>query len=384
MNKSVHFWPLFVEFSNSYFGECMNYRLTQRKGRCVQVSYDDGKTWASTGCYTKSEARRKLGAGSLDTLGEYAEKFFVRTDEDSYRYRRSVRGNRLDEHTLNTMQYRLDNLILPVFGKMVVSDIKAKDIEYWFTKLKSPENECYSNSTKNAILNTLRKVLDNAVLDGVVETNVARIVKPYKKRHVKKPAMTLEELELLIPKDDTQLLKNFKNNVFVTAYYCIFKDTGFRPCEIVALKRSDIRDDGFVYTEYMYDFYTKTIEHRIKTAEYGQDYKVGRLTEQTMRIVDMTGSTEYIFYDNRDKFCIGRMDRYFKSVTKRILGREDLAPYSMRHSFMTNIVNKYPKELTMELMGHTVWEDCYDNRSPELKIDGVRKALNRYQEQQNN
>ena len=380
MYKTVHFQPVLVELYTSYFGAGMNYRLTQRKGRCVQVSYDDGKTWKSTGCYTKSEARRKLGAGSLDTLGEYAENFFTRTDDDSYRFRTECRGNRLDEHTLKTMQYRLDNIILPVFGKMVVSDITAKDIEYWYTKLKNPKKQSYSNSAKNSILNVFRKVLDSAVLDGVVVTNVARNIKPFAQRYPKRPAMSVYELELLIPQDDDQLLKNFAYNPYVTAFYCIFKDTGFRPCEIIALKRTDIRDDGYVYTEYMYDFYTKTIEHRIKTANYGQNYKVGKLSEQTMRILNLIGKAQYIFYDNRDKFCCGRIDRYFKRATKKVLGREDLSPYCMRHTFMTNIVNKYPKELTMELMGHTTWEDCYDNRSPELKLDKIRKALSHYQE----
>ena len=358
----------------------MNYRLAQRKGRCVQVSYDDGKTWVSTGCRTKTEARYKLGFGSLITLNEYSKDFFIRNDEDSYRYRQCARGKRIDNSYMRTKQYRLENLILPQFGKMKVIDIKARDIEGWFMRLKQPDGTQYSNQTKNDVITIFRQVLDNAMLDGVVETNEAKKVRCYARRTREMGSMSKKELDLLLPEDDDKLIGNFKGNIYLACYFSIFRDTGFRPCEILALRRADIREDLTVYTEWIYDFHNKELAHRIKTSGHGKDYKVGKLSEQSKRLIDRTADTKYIFMDNLDKFDINNLNREFKNAVYKVLRRTDLTQYCMRHAFMTNLIGKYPKELIMELMGHTQWESCYDDRTPEMLLDNLRTALKNYQD----
>jgi len=244
-------------------------------------------------------------------------------------------------------------------------------------RLKSPKGEKYTNQTKNAILYVFRMVFDNAMIDGLVDTNEARKVKALKVVHAKRPTPTQEEINILMPMDDEMFKKTFKN-LYVRTYFAIFRDTGFRPSEILALRRSDIREDGTVYTEYMFDSKTKTIEHRIKTTGKGKDYKIGRLSEQSMRFVSQTEG-EYIFFDNKDKFDIMTLNRRFKTVCKKYLGHKRYTQYSLRHAFMTNLISKYPKELIMELMGHTQWESCYDDRTPEMIIDNLRKALSQNQ-----
>ena len=356
------------------------YRLTQRKGRCVQVSYDNGKTWKSTGCYTKSEARYKLGLGTLDILNDYCVDFYLRTDEDSFSYRQEARGKSISDALKRTRQYRLEQLILPVFGKMKIVDIKARDIEYWFMRVKSTDGKPYANQTKNDILTVFRQVLDNAMIDGIVSSNEAKKIKCYARRVRERGSLSKKELDLLFPQKDDELLANFRNNIYIASYFCIFKDTGFRPSEILALKRSDIKEDMTIYTEWMYDFHAKKLAHRIKTTGHGKDYKVGRISKQTKRLIDKTGTSEYIFMDNLDKFDIFNINRQFKLAVKKVLNRTDLTQYSMRHAFMTNLIGKYPKELIMELMGHTSWEGCYDDRTPELILDNLRKALSHYQE----
>lgn len=358
----------------------MDYRLAQRKGRCVQVSYDDGKTWVSTGCRTKTEARYKLGVGSLITLGEYAKDFFIRTDEDSFIYRQKARGKSIYEHRQRTKQYRLDEVIIPVFGRMKVIDIKARDIEGWFMRLKQPDGTPYANQTKNDIITIFRQVLDNAMLDGVVETNEAKKIRSYTRKTRAMGSMSKKELDLLLPEDDDKLIENFKGNIYLACYFSIFRDTGFRPCEILALRRADIREDLTVYTEWIYDTHAKELANRIKTSGHGKDYKVGKLTEQSKRLIDRTADNEYIFIDNFDKLDVNNINREFKNAVYKVLKRTDLTQYCLRHAFMTNLIGKYPRELIMELMGHTTWESCYDDRTPDMLLDNLRKALKNYQE----
>lgn len=355
------------------------YRLAQRKGRCVQVSYDDGKTWTSTGCHTREEARRKLGLGQIECFGEYVKDFYLRTDTDSYRYREEARGKRIAPSLMKSRQYRLDNCIVPYFGKMNISDITARDIEGWFMRLKQPDGTQYSNQTKNDILTVMRQVLDSAMLDGLVQTNEAKKIKSYARRTRKMGNISKEELDLLFPEDDDKLISNFRDNVYLALYFSIFKDTGFRPCEIIALRYSDIKEDGTVYTEWMWDFHENELAHRIKTSGKGKNYKVGTLTQQTLRLLKRTKNFKYIFLDDRSVFDLNNLNRYFKLAVYDVLRRTDLTQYSIRHAFMTNLISKYPKELIMELMGHTQWESCYDDRTPEQIVENLRKALSRYQ-----
>lgn len=355
------------------------YRLAQRKGRCVQVSYDDGKTWVSTGCHTKEEAKRKLGLGKIELFSEYAKDFYMRTDTDSFRYRMEARGRRISNNLLETRQYRVDKILVPYFGKMNISDITAKDIEGWFMRLKQPDGTPYSNQTKNDILTVMRQILDSAMLDGLVQTNEAKKIKSYARRTREMGSISKEELDLLFPEDDEKLIGNFRNNIYISVYFSIFKDTGFRPSEIVALRYSDIKEDGTVYTEWMWDFHENELAHRIKTSGKGKNYKVGTLSEQTLRLIKRTKNFRYIFLDNRDAFDMNNLNRYFKLAVYDVLRRTDLTQYCLRHAFMTNLISKYPKELIMELMGHTTWESCYDDRTPEMIMENLRKALSRYQ-----
>jgi len=355
------------------------YRLTQRKGRCIQISYDDGKTWTSTGCHTKEEARRKLRLGMIGIFEVYAKDFYTRTDIDSFRYRSEARGKRLSNNLISSSQYRLDNVIIPYFGRMNISDITARDIEGWFMRLKKPDGTAYSNQTKNSILSEMRQILDNAVLDGLAETNEARKIKCYSRITRQMGSISKKELDLLFPEDDEKLISNFQNNIYRTVYFSIFKDTGFRPSEIMALRYSDIKEDGTVYTEWIWDFHDKKLDHRIKTSNKGKKYKVGTLSHQTMRLIARTDNKKYILLDNKEEYDYQNLNRYFKNAVYNVLRRTDLTQYCLRHAFMTNLISKYPKELIMELMGHTQWESCYDDRTPEMIINNLRNELSRYQ-----
>ena len=353
------------------------YKLRKRTGRKVEISYDDGP-WKSTGCDTIEEAEEKLGLGGLEIFGNYAKDFYTRRDVGSIWYTKNQRGHHVERHTLQTKQKRLDTAIIPYFGKCKLVDIKARDIDRWFIRdLKQENGLPYSPQTKNDILTILREVLDQAMLDGLVQSNEARKVKTFKKVIAEKGTLSDKELDILFPEDDEKLIENF-GSVVLACYFRIFLDTGFRPCEILALKFSDIREDGSVYTEYMFDQHENKVMHKLKTSKTGKRYRVGTLSEQSLRLVSrLTG--EYIILDNLPYDRHHYINRTFKKVVKEKLGRTDLTQYRLRHAFMSRTRVKYPKEVVMELMGHTTWEATYDVRTPDQIIDTVKSELNRYQ-----
>ena len=113
------------------------YKLTQRKGRFVQVSYDNGKTWKSTGCKTKADAEKLILGGEKPYLKEFAKDFFQRKDSKSYRRYRTARNMSNTENVYRAKQTYLDKYILKRFGNYRLDEIKARDIEDWFLSVKS-------------------------------------------------------------------------------------------------------------------------------------------------------------------------------------------------------------------------------------------------------
>ena len=347
----------------------MEYRLTKRKGRKVQVSYDNGETWISTGCDTISEAHKYVMGNTSMSLRDYADRFYDRTDKQSYLFTIKARNISLVPSTLYTKRILLSEYILKEFGNWRISDIKAIDIRRWLLPLCSVRNgKPLGASMKNMVLWVFSEVLDYAVEDGVVDSNEAKKVKRIRKTKTRKGVISADELKIIFPDDDRKLRRIWGDSAL---FFLIMRDTGFRPSEVLGLRREDIIGN-YVYTAKMYDEFTKTVEDRIKTTNSGKDYKVGVLSAQTLRFVP-EGQLFDITDTNRHK-----MNNIFKSVCLDYLGRDDLTQYCLRHAFMTNLISKYPRELIMELMGHTKWESCYDDRTPEMIIENLNNALTKY------
>lgn len=350
------------------------YRLTQREGRMVQVSYDNGKTWKSTGCRTIAEAEEKILKGNKPYLKEYAKDFFQRKDNKSYRRYRQARNMDATENVYRAKQTYLDKYILKRFGNYRLDEIKARDIEDWFLTVKAVrhDNEL-SPVAKNLLLVAFRQVLDRAVVEGHIDTNPARAVKPISYIQKKKKPISQKELMVIFPNDDEELKKIW--GIPFHIFFMIFRETGFRPGEILALRYSDIRHDGSVYTTRSYDHIQNKFNDTIKTTNKGKEYKVGFLSKRTLNLI---GEGSGQIFDVK-KVNQKSTNLVFKAVVKEYLNRTDISQYILRHAFMTELIGKYQKETIMELMGHTTWEKCYDDRTPEMIIENLRKALSRYQ-----
>jgi hypothetical protein len=136
------------------------YKLAQRKGRMVQVSYDNGKTWKSTGCKSKAEAEKLILNGEKPYLKEFAKDFFQRKDSKSYRRYRQARNMSNTDNVYRAKQTYLDKYILKRFGNYRLDEIKARDIEDWFLSVKSfTTNDELCPVAKNLLLVAFRQVL---------------------------------------------------------------------------------------------------------------------------------------------------------------------------------------------------------------------------------
>lgn len=364
----------------------MGYKLIHRKGRNIQIVWDGGKP-VSTGCKTDAEVQAWLMKQEKSlkevTFGDYAREFYTRTDQNSVQYEDKIRGREYEDSYYADRQKRLELYALPFFKEIKVKDITPKMVDKWFLGLKTVSRRIPSSGYRNLILSNFSMVMDRAVYDEIIENNPVRQVRKmkYKPIRIAKP-LTESELEILFPKDIDSAVKVW-GSIKKAIFYYVFIDTGFRPSEIMGLQWGDIDlENGAVYTDKQVDRNGKKIIHKIKTTNSGKKYKVGVLSQTTisfLKSIESRGSTEYIFWNQENGLHSKTTSNYtFRKVVKETLGRTDISQYKLRHAFMTRLIGKVPKEIIIELMGHTQWEACYDDRTKEQVIDQLTRKLMAY------
>ena len=148
------------------------FKLRHRDGRSIEVSFMENKTkWISLKTNDIELAKKiawkmcvEKGSSCITkknvTLEEFASDFFK--NDSTYTKKMLAFGNSVESYS--KYQAYLDNYILPRFGKIRICDIKACDIEDWYSTLTDFRNgRPLANSTKTFILNSFSKILKDAV-----------------------------------------------------------------------------------------------------------------------------------------------------------------------------------------------------------------------------
>lgn len=365
------------------------FRLPKQLGKYqVQFYHIPGK-WISTGtaditeAVLFAEAKLKedlygLGRSEL-TLQQFAEGFFTEADPYKLRMRDRKYGKNYAPYYYYQKQGFLDNYILPRFGRYLVSGITDVAIENWFLDLKSKDTgKDLSDDTKNKILITLRIVLQEAHRQGLVSQNTAEKVKMINEKNEERKPFTKEEMILMFPYDDDELVKVWKDQMWAT-YFLIMRDTGFRPGEVAGLKISSYYPDQHgVYSEDSVNFRERKLQHSIKTSKKGQKYKVGILTSQTERFVQARISAcrekgeEYLFLIKGKYMEPSASNKHFKTCVDSLMERDGRTQYCLRHSFETDLAGSIEDSKLTELMAHTGFNPVYDHRTPETRLSQLQ------------
>ncbi len=346
--------------------------------------------WISTGTDDVTQAvfwaEAKLKSDGFITAKDITLKAFagrIFTPEDPYRIReRDLRyGKRYDDYYYDQKQGFLKNYILPRFGSQLIKTINEIAIESWFLDLRLLNGSKMADDTRNKILIAFRLVLQEAVRRGVVKENAASKVQMINEDNEVREPFAPEEMALLFPEDDADLLKVW-DGLFWTTYFLIFRDTGFRPSEIAALRVQDyFPGQHGVYSTRSIHFRTRQAKDSIKTSRKGKDYKVGVLTSRTERFLQMrieicrqNGEEHLFLTGNRKLLCPDVSNKHFKACADRIEGleRRDRTQYCLRHSFETDLAGKVENKVVAELMAHTNFNPTYDHRTPETILEQLQ------------
>lgn len=214
-----------------------------------------------------------------------------------------------------------EKYIVDRIGEMQVASVKPKNAKDIFAKFSD-----LTHTNKSLVLNLLRLIFKNAVLDEMLNTNPFDYIKNPKNKEA-------SEAHLHKAYNETQMLEILKTpkEYLLSLYLYIAFFTGMRPNEILALKFSDIDlERGFISV-------SKNISCKeiVKTKNYRS------------RLIDIIAPLRYFL---EKKFIWGKQDdfifkgRYGKLANeinyarafKKILLKLDLESntlYSARHTF---------------------------------------------------
>lgn len=362
----------------------MDIKLRKRAGRKVEYLDTDGK-WKTTGQSTKIEAVTWLnanrGMSGATTLAEFADGFYTDEGIGTFKYLCEQTGTHKHEEWWKSNNSRYLIYIRPKLGKMPLSRITTPIVQDWYLSLEGVYKKSISPATRKKILNALSTIMDHAIFRGLMDKNPCKNVIRIKEANKGRNPYSEEEIDRMFP-DNPQMLVDIWGGLKWACFFLIMRDTGWRPGEVAGLS-----PDGFfpeqkaIYTKQSVDSFSKNIQQSIKTTGRGKDYKIGFLTQETNAYLKLYLATEkpkeLIFRTDRNGTVLttGAVYRQFGRAMEKIgIDWTGRPPYALRTTFMTNMAkSEVSQEKIMELMGHTKWQSCYDQRTPLEVIEKVRR-----------
>lgn len=362
----------------------MEIKLRHRTGRKVEYLDSDGK-WKTTGQDSKSEAitwiHANRGMSGATTLEMFADGFYTDSSIGTYKYLCMQTGSHTHEEwwASNEGRYRL--YIKPKLGKMPIKDITTARVQDWYLSIEGVRAKAISPASRKKILNALSTILDHAVFRGLISVNPCKFVIRIKENNNGRPPYTDEEMDRMFPKNPQELV-DLWGGLKWACFFLIMRDTGWRPGEVAGLAVDGyFPNEKAIFTKQSVDSFTRNVQNSIKTSGRGKDYKIGFLSDETNAYLKLYIATEkpadLIFRSYRKKGVITNEAanvQFTRAVNKLGIDRNGRPPYALRTTFMTNMAKtEASREKIMELMGHTKWQSCYDQRTPLEVIEKARK-----------
>ena len=273
----------------------------------------------------------------------------------------------------------MDNYILKQHGDYLLASINDIMIEDFILDLRSKQKKgrILSDDSRNKVLACYRIVLQEAVREGYIKSNPAKDVVGIATTYTHRKAFTAAEMHLLFPDDDECLGRIWGGSLKWVVYFCIMKDTGWRPGEVAGLRVLNWYPEvSGIYTTDSVDRLTHRIKHSIKTTRKGQSFKAGFLTDQTARflrqLIVLTRG-EFLFEVNDRGLIYAELaNKHLKAAANRAgVALDGRTQYCFRHTFNTLMLGTMPESKRLLLMGHTHDRPEYNHLEP---LDALRRV----------
>ncbi len=333
---------------------------------------DPARSPKSTGKKYKYEAEeyvrnllkeKESPADEIPILNEYAKNFYI-IGECSFLNYRIASGKPYQKVWAKSRRGQLENHILKKFGDYRLDKINAIEVFNWLFSLKN-----ISSKYKNEITSTLKIIIEFAIDEGIVDDKPQFKFKRFSGK-VTKPRETLsiEEILTLFPQEEKELLSIWQNRYDLAVFFYIMAITGMRTGEVRALRWMDVAWDekGLIVSNGIDGDNTLSNTKNNKHKENDVPDRATPLTNRALQmlpklkeIAEYMEPTDYIFPGKGIRRFIARKSlcKKFKKIIKASplnIENRNITPYSLRHSFNSNMRSYLSEYVIAEIMGHSI------------------------------
>ncbi len=228
------------------------YRRVNPSGNIVyyyQTYSPDGRrtTAKSTGLTNRAAARsfclklwkenqliQKVDPLKIPTFQTFAQNFWIIGKSEYLKYREQ-RGFPMSRSYAFNQDKQLQKYLIPAWGKKLLDQITAPQIETWFLGLK---DDGLSHQTCNHLLSNLRTILGEAQRRGIVLANPAEAIKPLSKAAKTRGILAVEEVKKLLSPSTWSL---YWSDWSLYIANLLSASTGMRMGEVQALRWCDFQ-----------------------------------------------------------------------------------------------------------------------------------------------
>lgn len=279
-------------------------------------------------------------------------------------YRRAA----LKDSTFEREKYRVDKLV-KAFGERPISSITPDDVQRYLNTMREK-----TFTYVRDILNTLKKLFDDAEADGQIPSNPARNKKIKNPAKGKQPPRELKEEERGQVKAAIPTLEKREDRIYLALCYY----TGMRPGEVLALRWEDIdRANGVIHVRRAASrLINKYIISDPKTASGHRDVP---LLGELVTVLEPFEEIGYLFHDERGDIYTEQMKRRMVERIKKKTGIDKrITSYFFRHNYATMMAEVgVTQKATQAIMGHanpTTTMMYYQHVTPTM-IKGAREQM---------
>ena len=282
------------------------------------------------------------------------------------------------ESTKCRYQEKLNNYILPYFGKREFSDISTAEVESFISMIQTDGmsgKKPVGPGTARSVLTVLKQIRLHALkMDHQVRFNPECIIVRPQKAEI--TVFTEEEEKKLVAR-----LKSNTNETDAGFLTCLF--TGIRVGELCALNCDNINlEDGIIHIRATMqrlpdqsggDKKTKISIDKPKSECSIRDIPINKELLEVLRRFYKPGA--FLLTGDKDKFIEPKtMENRFKSILKKC-GLKPVGVHSTRHTFASRCIERGmdPKTLS-EILGHAnvaTTLNTYVHSNKKSKEDGV-------------
>jgi integrase len=303
-----------------------------------------------------SIVEKNIKEAIMAKIKDYANLFAL---DGYWRSKRAEKKIFFTEKSLKNRAAIMKNYIIPLWGDVVPRKLTVRMIDRAMEGIKSDlTKRPLAGATRNRILSVLSELYVHLIEEDLTKINpVINVTRCASRPEHPRGAVPIATIKKLFPKDHAGMKKLYVSQKYICAFL-VLRDTGLRPGELLALRWRDWHPD-LRFFPIMKAIESGTRTH-IKGTKTGAT-KPAIVTPQAAEELELLRKKakpepeQFIFANYKNiPFDSHRLNNAFHRAAKLAkIGREDLTPYWLRHTFNTRAIETLPDDVVRRLMGHS-------------------------------